>query len=361
MSEILKINIVATTSFEGGAEKYISELARLLRAQGKMITLLGDLPTWPEDLPQVSIGAGPKWSLRTLPLGLLRLPFELWRLKQVTPSTENGVFNLHFKREQIAFSKYLSMRGRVVWTEHGRFPAGPFGFLIGPLYRRASQHASAIVCVSPIVAKDISQRVSRPDLVQVIDTAVDLERFQPPSAAVRTLIRESVGLDERPVVAYVGRIEEDKRPALAIRAGLAAGAQVVVAGTGSLIGPIVREFEGLPDVTFLGQVPETSDVYAMADVHVFSSNGAGEGFPTVILESAASGVPTVAADDAGFSYAVEAAGGLSAAASEGAMADAIGIVLKSVEARRVKARSWAESRDQDAWLRNYLDAFSPSI
>ncbi|WP_377087065.1 glycosyltransferase family 4 protein [Pseudarthrobacter oxydans] len=354
-----ELRIVATTAFEGGAEKYIAELARLLHEDGAAVSLLGDLRTWPSFLPQKSIGNGSKWSLRTLPIGILRLPLELRRLRRVTQKTQGAVYNLHFKREQIAFSKILSKSGRVVWTEHGRFPKGLFGLLIGPFYRRSSQFADAVVCVSPLVAKDIADRVASRDSVRVIDTAIDLNRFSVPSPERRNELKKSVGFDTRPVVAYVGRLEDDKRPGLAIRGGLAAGAQVVVAGTGSQYGALMKEFEHASDVTFLGQVKESAEIYAMADVHVFSSNGAGEGFPTVILESAASGVPTVAAADSGFTYAVEAAGGVSVAASEGKLAQAIGLVLDSLEARRSAARSWAESRDQVTWTSSYRAAFLP--
>lgn len=354
----LDVRVVATTGFEGGAEKYIAELARLLNECELSVSLLGDLRTWPSDLPHRSIGGGPKWSLRSLPLGILRLPAELWRLRRATTLSQNVVFNLHFKREQIAFSKFLSKRGKVVWTEHGRFPKGLFGSLIAFSYRRASQFADAVVCVSPLVADDISKRVVRRSSVLVIDTAVDLKRFSMPSPERRKSLKDSVGFDFRPVVAYVGRIEESKRPELAIRAGLAAGAQVVVAGTGSQYEPLLKRFGERSDVVFLGQVADSATVYAMSDVHVFSSDGAGEGFPTVILESAASGVPTVAAADSGFGYAVEAAGGISVPASEEALAHAIGVVLDSVDARRRTARQWAESRDQNAWIESYKTAFS---
>jgi glycosyltransferase involved in cell wall biosynthesis len=357
MNAGVELRFVATTRFEGGAEKYIAELASLLDASGRPVRLLGDLRTWPASIPHGSIRSGPKWSLKTLPLGILRIVAEMRSLKREIASLSPGVYNLHFKREQIAFSRLLRTRGRVVWTEHGRFPTGPFGLLIRPFYRRASRSADSIVCVSEIVAKDIARFVSDPSIISVIDTAVDLTRFAVPSDQARRDLRQKFGLDDRPTVVYVGRIEAKKRPDIAIQAGLDVGAQVLVAGVGSYYAQLVREFGSYSDVKFLGYVQDTREVYAVADVHIFSSTGAGEGFPTVIIESAATGLPTVGTSDAGFGYAIDPAGGQSCLPTSQAIAQAIENVLLSLPERRRAARVWAESRDQATWMMQYSRIF----
>ncbi|MBT2552815.1 glycosyltransferase family 4 protein [Arthrobacter sp. ISL-5] len=348
-----ELRFVATTSFEGGAEKYIASLAELFAAAKHPVRLLGDLRTWPGGLPHCSLGAGPKWSLRTLPLGLWRLIGELRTLRKSTAGLGPGVYHLHFKREQIGFSKHLSSLGRVVWTEHGRFPTGPFGLIIRPFYRHASKRVSTVVCVSDIVARDIARFVADPAVIEVIDTAVDLSKYSVPTEEFRQRVRRELGLDDRPVAVYVGRIEPNKRPALAIRGALEAGAQVLVAGSGSQLLHLADVFGSEEDVHFLGQLDNASHIFAVGDVHIFSSTGAGEGFPTVIIESAACGLPTVATADAGFGKAVESAGGYSCEPTAGDVAAAVKEILADLPPRRVAARNWAESRDQATWRDHY--------
>ncbi|MFF2316483.1 glycosyltransferase family 4 protein [Arthrobacter sp. NPDC058097] len=353
MKSIKELRFVATTGFEGGAEKYIAALAKVLAADGLPVRLLGDLRTWPKTLPHTSLEAGPKWSLRSLPGGLLRLAQELRSLRRATASLGPGTYHLHFKREQIAYTRRLGSLGRVVWTEHGRFPTGPFGWIIRPFYFRASRGVSSIVCVSEIVAKDIARFVADPSVIEVVDTAVDLHDYSVPSAEERRHLHLQLGLDDRPVAIYVGRIEPNKRPELAIRGALAADAQVVVAGSGSQLSYLEEVFAAEPDVRFLGQLDNAKNVYSVGDVHIFSSTGAGEGFPTVIIESAACGLPTIATSDAGFGYAVDSAGGRSCEPTVDEVAAAIDVVLADLPQRRLSARRWAESRDLRTWAEQY--------
>ncbi|XAS71256.1 glycosyltransferase family 4 protein [Micrococcaceae bacterium Sec5.1] len=346
---------MATTGFEGGAEKYIAVLAEKMNESGRDVELLGDLPTWPQFLPRTSLHAGAKWNLRTLPIGFLRAFAERAKLRRHLLKSQEVVFNSHFKREQIAYSKLLSKRGRVVWTEHGRFPSGMFGRVIRPFYRHASKHASAIVCVSDLVARDIARFVSDPRRVVVIDTAIDLTRYRVPTEEYRKKIHAALGLDDRPVVVYVGRLEPSKRPELAILGGLAAGLQVLVAGTGSQDAYLRGAYAKNKDVHFLGHTDNVAEVFAAGNVHVFASTGAGEGFPTVILEASAMGLPTVAAEESGFGYAVEAAGGRTFSATVESLHAALDEILASQDGTAAHARAWAETRDHAAWTDRYLD------
>jgi len=346
---------VATTGFAGGAEAYIANLYGALSRRGHRVGLLGQLKTWASEIgPRVDIRSGPKWSLRTLGIGLLRQARERRELARALRQVEAKVFHLHFKREQIAFTRLLARSHPVVWTEHGIFPGGLFGMIIRPMYRRAARSAKVIVCVSEHVRKSIGPIVRNSCPVEVVPSAVDTTLFQPWTAERKAAARARLGLNPRePVVLFVGRMDAGKRPKLAIQAGLAAGTHVIVAGDGSELERLRTEFPA-DKVTFFGRVPSVWDIYPLADVHLFTSDGRGEGFPTVLLESAAAGIPTVATADCGFSEEIKQAGGIAADPTEPALSAAIRTVLSDSDAALgQQCRGWAMRRDYSVLVDMY--------
>lgn len=355
------IRVVLTSEFDGGAEAYVRRLAVALLGRGREVQLLGGLPRWPDSVPCTDLGAGPKWRLKSLPGGLLRLGRELARLRSVVERRPDLVFNLHFKREQIGYSGLLARRGRLVWTEHGRFPRGLFGALLTLPYRLASRRVSHIICVSEVVRDDIARRVSprARSRVSVVDTGIDTMAFSPPTEDVRAASRERLGISgDRLVVAFVSRLEAGKRPQLAVESCSIAGALLLVAGSGSLDSAIAAQrAEGR--LLFLGHVDDPRQVYYAADVALFLSTGAGEGFPTVLLEAAACGLPVVTAKGHGFERSVIDAGGVVTDDSAHAVAESLTEFARDrarlVRARK-EARAWALGRDAATWVSRYEQA-----
>ncbi|MFJ6677536.1 glycosyltransferase family 4 protein [Microbacterium sp. NPDC091382] len=344
----LSVAVVATTAFSGGAEIYIDRLARGLVGGGAEVVLYGSIP--PYSLPSVELDHGPKWSLRTLPLSVLHFGRDLATLRSRVSKRHNA-FSLHFKREQVAFTRELSKHARVVWTEHGTFPSGPFGSLIGPLYRRASRHAAQIVCVSDVVRQSIIQHVADPSKVVVIESAVD---DQAPVDRSEARARLGVSHDSR-VCVFAGRLTSKKRPQLAIDAAIAARATILVAGEGPLFADLSRAYSSNPLVVFLGQVPSTRDLFAAADVHLWTSDGDGEGFPTVLLEAARAGTRTVGVTGTNFETMVIESGGRLAHPVADDIAQRIATDESSSEARR--RRRWLDAHSYEAWLRSYRAVF----
>lgn len=344
-----ELAIVAATEFLGGAELYVSRLAQYLGASGVPVVLLGALGTWPKDLPRVDLGLGPKWGTRSLPRGMLRAMSELRAFKQRAEQHRGATFNFHFKREQVLFTAVARREGRVVWTEHGTYPAGVFGAVLAPFYRRASLSADAIVCVSEFVADSIRPKVADQSKVVVIDSAVDSNKFTPASRPA----------SDNPMALVIGRLEPTKRPGLAIQGALDAGCRVVVAGTGRLDSQLHQKFGADPRVVFLGHTSDVASLYREADVHVFASNGIGEGFPTVLLEAAACGIPTVGASDSGFVSEIVQAGGQCAGPSPDSFAHAVRQCLMNYEERSEQSRAWALMRSPDTFVAAYQRVLFP--
>ncbi|MBU6321325.1 MAG: glycosyltransferase [Patescibacteria group bacterium] len=128
----------------------------------------------------------------------------------------------------------------------------------------------------------------------VLPIAVDLARF----AGLAHTRRARFAM----TLLFVGRLEEEKRPAFALAALAAAragGADVglVYVGDGSLRASLEEEARrrGLASVVeFAGRQADVGPYYAMADAVLVTS--AYEGYGLVIAEALAAGVPVIATD-----------------------------------------------------------------
>jgi len=125
--------------------------------------------------------------------------------------------------------------------------------------------------------------------IEVVANGVDTDRFTPDGPATERLDHDG------PVVLFVGRLVEGKRPQDAVEAvshlSDELNAKLYVVGDG----PMRPELEAMAsgNVAFLGQVPydEMPAVYRSGDALVLPSRA--EGLPRTVLEAFASGVPVV--------------------------------------------------------------------
>lgn len=148
-----------------------------------------------------------------------------------------------------------------------------------------------------ITAADTLARVTGEKNVQVIANGVDVGRFQP---VERTKARMELGIDPNAyVIGTVGRLEFVKGHDILLEAmaELPESIQLVVAGSGSQMTPLKEKASelGIADqITFLGNVEDTSKVYPAFDVLCQPSRA--EGLPLTILEAQACGIPVIATD-----------------------------------------------------------------
>lgn len=125
--------------------------------------------------------------------------------------------------------------------------------------------------------------------VAVVPNGVDTERFSPEGSPSSRIDHDG------PVVLFVGRLVEGKRPQDAVASiKMIEGydAKLYIVGDGPLRGSIAERARGEP-VELLGHVPydEMPSLYQAADVLVLPSRA--EGLPRTVLEAFASGVPVV--------------------------------------------------------------------
>ncbi|QTR06422.1 glycosyltransferase, partial [Saccharothrix algeriensis] len=171
------------------------------------------------------------------------------------------------------------------------------------ILRRTS---GAVVTVAEATAARLREAGLAPDPV-VIPNAV----FPQEPRVDRATVRAALGADPAvPVALCLARVEPQKRHDVLLDAWalLGGGAELWLAGDGSLAGPLRQRAARLPGVRFLGNRPDAPDLLAAADVTVLTSDW--EGMPVAVLESLAAGRPVVATDVDGVGEALAGGGGV---------------------------------------------------
>jgi glycosyltransferase involved in cell wall biosynthesis len=195
------------------------------------------------------------------------------------------------------------LRLPVVFTEHGRHqPDRPRVRRI--LFNRwLLRHTGAVTAVSGSIVEALVRNEKIPrDRIELLYNGVDHELLAP-DGEVRTVVRESLGLDEETVaIGHAGRLVGVKNQALLLRSLARLGRELpglswkaFLAGAGPLQAELedLRERLGLDGrVVFLGQRDDVPRLLNAFDLFALSSFS--EGTSVTLLEAMATGVPVVA-------------------------------------------------------------------
>jgi len=208
---------------------------------------------------------------------------------------------------------------RVVMTTHGIYPPRS---RVDALAKKAYDHTlggvnirmlDAFIALTPETRDALLGLGARREKIWVIPNSVDTERFEGLPSPGAFLSQHHIPLDGR-VVLYVGRVDWNKGLDVALASFRLVVEEVpdavlVVAGRDCGYSSFLRELccrLGLGGRVFLvGEVSEEGlcSAYAAADVLLLTS--VYEGFPTVVLEALACGVPVVASRGGGTAYIVD--------------------------------------------------------
>ena len=179
------------------------------------------------------------------------------------------------------------------------FAAGWIERLDAPLMSVIDAHIS---CNRRISAA-LTARGAREGTALTIHNAVDLALFDPAAvdADRRTALKARFGLPaDRRVVAFIGRMHQQKRPMDVVELARQLRGDTTLAflmvGDGPLAATVRAQVEasGLDNVVVRAFHQPSSECYAVADVLILPSEY--EGMPMVIIEALAMGVPVVATD-----------------------------------------------------------------
>ncbi|MDB2243113.1 glycosyltransferase family 4 protein [Halorubrum ezzemoulense] len=218
-------------------------------------------------------------------------------------------------------------------TNHGLYsqnaPERLFSVYLKTLGRWTFNQADVVFCYTD-VDKQRVRGLGVSSRIEVVANGIDTERFT--SEGPESDLIDAKG----PVVLFVGRFAEGKRPWLAVEAFAAVlaehpDAELYLCGDGALREELeaqVAELEIGESVTFLGHVSydEMPKVYRSGDVLVLPSRA--EGVPRTVLEAMASGTAIVTSQLEQMADIVDSAGQMVEDMSGGALAESISDLLE---------------------------------
>ncbi len=172
----------------------------------------------------------------------------------------------------------------------------------GRLFLHAAFKADRLVTVNRTMRHELDSAGFPPDRIEEIPNSVDLAHYRPP--ADREKCRRRLGIDNRRVVLYAGRLAREKGVDFLVRAfarlDLPEPVQLYILGSGPEKKRLKRlvECNGLTGlVTMPGDVDDVIPYLQAADVFVMPS--LHEGLSNAVLEAMACGTPVVASRVAG--------------------------------------------------------------
>ncbi|QLH81220.1 glycosyltransferase [Halosimplex pelagicum] len=300
MTRQLTITHLSTSMGLGGADKQILSLSKELRDRGHAVGIVSIVPGGP--MADDARDAG----IPTTSLGIERkvtAPFRVHRLREAIGGPD--VLHSHMFHANLLgrVLRPVLPTGSLVSTIHNVYessdayhrPEAPTSR--ERLYRLTSRQSDLTTCVCRAAYDRYTDLgIVSPERTEVVYNGVDADEFFPPSDGDRTL-RDRHGVDDEFVWLAVGRFFEQKDYPNLVEAvdRLDSNVAVWVVGHGERrerIRELVRR-RGLGDrIEFLGVVDDVSEYMRAADGYVLPSRW--EGFPIVLLEAQASGLPVVA-------------------------------------------------------------------
>lgn len=322
----------------GGVGNHVRDLAVHLLRAGHDVSVLAPVDSADTVLPDFVVPAG-----RTVAVpyngSVARLAFGPRAAARVRRWVREGEFDVLHVHEpaspSLGLLACLASTGPIVATFHTANPRSRALTASAGILRTALDKVTARIAVSEQARLTVVEHLGS-DAV-VIPNGVYTEPFRSARAAhelTRALLPEP---DDRPTVAFLGRIDEPRKGLAVLLAAVPAivaaspRVRVLVAGRGDL-GEWSRTGPGShPAVEFLGAVDDAGRLALLgsADVYVAPHTGQ-ESFGIVLVEALAAGAAVVAADLPAFVDVLDGgrAGALVPAGDPVALGGTVGALLR---------------------------------
>lgn len=210
------------------------------------------------------------------------------------------------------FSRFLTLflKGKTVLvnTVHNTNEGYSLRYLMYKITRNRAQYVSAMSQAALEVHR--KKKASRPDRLHLVYNGIDLEHFKK-NVEVRDKMRERFSLNSEFAWLAVGNLSPQKNFTNLLRAwklllqNSDLKARLYIVGDGvekEMLQEKITQEKLDGSATLLGRRNDVQDLMNMADGYVMSSDW--EGFPMVLLESAATELPIVATEVGGNSEIV---------------------------------------------------------
>lgn len=302
MTDAIRINIVLPDLRLGGAQRVLLGLSRQLVALGhdvEIVTLVNDGELLCEIPPRVRHHALTErvtgGTAGLAGLAAVALPRLIRHLRTTRPEAVLSSMTGTNLLVVIAHT-WAGRPGRLVLREAAGLRNRP-DRMTQWLMRRCYCRADALLAVSAGVAQDLVGLGLDPAIIKVVHNPIDSARIRL-LASAGSPARSRI---EGPYVVSVGRLTAQKDQRTLLRAYAAStlrqSHRLVIVGEGDerpALGQLARELRIDGSVEFAGALSNPYPIIAGAALHVLSSRW--EGYPNVLLEALALGVPVVSTD-----------------------------------------------------------------
>lgn len=289
-----KLSILTYSLANGGAEKVVSILVEKLKSNYDITlflmhdTIFYDIP---KDINLIYLENSNPFESGIFKI--LKLPFLAWKYKKLNKSEVSLSF-MNRPNYINVFAKIFGMNSKVVISERAmpslQHQSDIKGFLNKILIRWLYKKADIITANSYGNALDLKKYFFCDD-VQVINNLIDLDKIKKLSE------EECIFRDEKFTFITIGRLDSGKNHKLMIEAIKDLDAKLYIIGDGTLKLQLEKQIKRLnlsDKVILLGKQSNPYKYIAKADCFVFSS--LHEGFPNVLLEALACGLPVISSD-----------------------------------------------------------------
>jgi glycosyltransferase involved in cell wall biosynthesis len=317
---VLNVNIAMDAETGGGTAERTRQMSRMLARQGIEVAVLftravGDRE--PEGLDGVQlVGLPCLWRRFRMPRPWVRVVRDAVARSDIVHlmghwSVLNAlsyVFAHHLGRPHVVCPAGSLVRfGRSRLLKHG------FDFIVG---RRLIRHASACVAITRSEVNQFEDYGVAAERVTVIANGIEVEAYEKGDASA---FRARFDLDERPIVLFVGRLNEIKGPDLLVAAfadairSLREDYQLILCGPDEGLEDYLRASSRVlgveSRVRFLGYVGGVDKVNAYHAAALVVIPSRHESMSMVALEAGAAGAPVLLTDRCGFNEIAEVDGG----------------------------------------------------
>lgn len=296
------VAVIIPNLFRGGAERMVSNLTSALPDHINITLIIFEgKPDYPYRGELVNLGLPATANPLAKLLNLFRRVYQAWRIKK----SRNIETTISFL-EGANIVNILSGISRVVLSVRTLKSAsqgnkGFYGFIFRWLSRVLYNKSDCIVAASQAIKDDLIINFGViPNRITVIPNFLNIAEIA--RSAQEPLSAEHSRIFTSPVIINVGRLDKPKGQWHLIRTFSKVKAEIpeaklVIVGAGPLeatLQSLAKGFNLVQDVHFIGQQDNPFKFMTRSSVFVLSS--IVEGFPNVLIEAMACGVPVIAAD-----------------------------------------------------------------